>query len=585
MRTTPGAIITVIIVTVNFLMAMVQMAMAKIPEPDNIIYGTTRQGVAEVRLVVEGETIDLFRVAEAPGLSGYYVLKIPIDSIEPLSTNTFGPTVEASIWVDDELEAAYTFTIGERGTIHTFHLDSADSDNDGLLDREEQYYGTNPLATDTDGDGLPDGADIDPAQADHDGDGYDDWYEIAAGTSSYDETEMPVIYVDQANDSGVEDGSKSHPYNTIREGVENAAEYYTVLVAEGFYQDGENPPLNLNRPVRVVGSSPATTVFDSGGAITGFQLADTLGEKSSIEQLTIQHAGIGINLGSSSPVIRNTIVKELGEIGILCGSLSQARIVNATITGTLLGSGVTTMSADIALTNSIISDNGEGLVCDGVTSINQNYNNFWNNSEADYIGCSSVATNISSNPMFASPDDGDYRLYFGSLSVDGGDPVELLTKDYNGGQNVVVNSVTNLEIGDRVWINNDNKTETAIVDAVTASSVTLTSSLLGEYYSETGSHLFTALSDSRKEPASSTNRVDLGAFGNTPEAGWVVFGGDINADRQVDLTDLILGMQNLTSQLHPEIPYTGDINNDKKIGIQEVIYILNNLEKHPVKRH
>ena len=60
---------------------------------------------------------------------------------------------------------------------------TADSDGDGLLDRDEVLvHGTNPLNVDTDGDGLSDKAEItagtNPLNPDTDGDGIDDYSEI-----------------------------------------------------------------------------------------------------------------------------------------------------------------------------------------------------------------------------------------------------------------------------------------------------------------------------------------------------------------------------------------------------------------------
>jgi len=60
---------------------------------------------------------------------------------------------------------------------------TADSDGDGLLDRDERLiHGTNPLNVDTDGDGLSDKAELtagtNPLNPDTDGDGIDDYAEI-----------------------------------------------------------------------------------------------------------------------------------------------------------------------------------------------------------------------------------------------------------------------------------------------------------------------------------------------------------------------------------------------------------------------
>jgi hypothetical protein len=61
-----------------------------------------------------------------------------------------------------------------------------DSDNDGLSDEEEAFYGTDPLNPDTDGDGLFDREEIfiygtDPLNPDTDGDGFLDGDEVKSG--------------------------------------------------------------------------------------------------------------------------------------------------------------------------------------------------------------------------------------------------------------------------------------------------------------------------------------------------------------------------------------------------------------------
>lgn len=69
---------------------------------------------------------------------------------------------------------------------------AADSDNDGLLNLEEYFYGTNPLNADTDGDGMSDGWEVahglDPKSAadaggDPDGDGRTNLAEFTARTN------------------------------------------------------------------------------------------------------------------------------------------------------------------------------------------------------------------------------------------------------------------------------------------------------------------------------------------------------------------------------------------------------------------
>ena len=61
-----------------------------------------------------------------------------------------------------------------------------DSDNDGLTEEEERLYLTDPVKTDTDGDGLSDGEEVkkyhsDPNNKDSDGDGFTDGEEVKNG--------------------------------------------------------------------------------------------------------------------------------------------------------------------------------------------------------------------------------------------------------------------------------------------------------------------------------------------------------------------------------------------------------------------
>jgi len=74
--------------------------------------------------------------------------------------------------------------------------DGTDPDGDGLSNARELTLGTEPFVSDTDGDGLLDGAEVDthrtsPVNADTDNDGLTDGAEIAAGTNplAFDTTE------------------------------------------------------------------------------------------------------------------------------------------------------------------------------------------------------------------------------------------------------------------------------------------------------------------------------------------------------------------------------------------------------------
>ena len=76
---------------------------------------------------------------------------------------------------------------GEEIDSHGTSPIEADTDNDGLNDGDEIHHGSSPNDPDTDGDGLEDGEEItrrtSPTNPDTDGDGIDDGTEVANGTS------------------------------------------------------------------------------------------------------------------------------------------------------------------------------------------------------------------------------------------------------------------------------------------------------------------------------------------------------------------------------------------------------------------
>jgi len=65
----------------------------------------------------------------------------------------------------------------------------------------------------------------------------------------------PNIYVDEANVSGIEDGTKTHPFNTITEGIEAVTSGKSVMVAAGTY----NEQLIINKGIDLRGAGKEST--------------------------------------------------------------------------------------------------------------------------------------------------------------------------------------------------------------------------------------------------------------------------------------------------------------------------------------
>jgi hypothetical protein len=82
---------------------------------------------------------------------------------------------------------------------------TSDYDLDGLLDKDEFLYGTDPKNRDSDGDGVEDGLEVqvgmNPSLAgdyniDSDGDTYSNLREIISGTDPYNAASVPVVLSD-----------------------------------------------------------------------------------------------------------------------------------------------------------------------------------------------------------------------------------------------------------------------------------------------------------------------------------------------------------------------------------------------------
>ncbi|MBT7852161.1 MAG: hypothetical protein HN675_02475, partial [Opitutae bacterium] len=127
----------------------------------------------------------------------------------------------------DDLE----IPVGSSETVPDLYADtSGDLDGDGLRNAAEtNIHGTNPLKADTDSDGINDKQELalktNPTDADTDADGFTDGEEVASGTDPLGNKEVPVgasesvpgLVADSTNDSdgdGLTDAEEEHYHGT-----------------------------------------------------------------------------------------------------------------------------------------------------------------------------------------------------------------------------------------------------------------------------------------------------------------------------------------------------------------------------------
>lgn len=264
-----------------------------------------------------------------------------------------------------------------------------------------------------------------------------------------------TIYVDAASMTGIEDGSRSNPYDTVGEALAVAAGGDTVSVAPGIYYGSMRLP---DVPVSVVSEEgPAVTILDGQGSTRALVDAANppYGIDVTFEGFTMANAYYGAfawspwQTGNRPTVtLRNCILRNLGT-GVRASISSEVTVENTVIVDTrdalqvIWGRSATFRNLTIdraeraiwsyqfpapQLFNTTISNVDIAFSLNYFVSLSGSHNNVWNYGSLEQTsgnpGTLSIADTLSVDPVFvAAPDD--YRLDPDSPLIDAGIDVGL----------------------------------------------------------------------------------------------------------------------------------------------------------------
>ena len=224
----------------------------------------------------------------------------------------------------------------------------------------------------------------------------------ATGGLAFEVLGAPVTaHVDDDNTTGTEDGSESHPFNTIQEAVDAVANGGTVKVAQGTYTSAADNVVSVQGKTVYLrggyvggsdyGAAPGdfddgsrdwetnVTTIDGQNARRCVRLDQANGELSGFT-ITNGHAsgaypngqGGGVYCVNGSPTITKNVIMEnfaqSGGGGIYCaGQTAAATISNNTISRNssgAIGGGIRCDAASPRITNNTVTANGfHGIVC------------------------------------------------------------------------------------------------------------------------------------------------------------------------------------------------------------------------------
>ncbi|RLC24498.1 MAG: hypothetical protein DRH93_04420 [Deltaproteobacteria bacterium] len=335
-----------------------------------------------------------------------------------------------------------------------------DSNHNGQVDTGE----TDPCNNDTDTDGMPDGFEtqnnLDPlvndALDDLDGDGFCNLREYMGETNPDSAEDRPVwtiVYVDDGNISGIEDGSMDHPFETIEKAMAFAGPHDRVYVFAGYYKEN----LVVTKPVDLQGEEYIFPVIDgsldaspvlhyvniTSGSITGFQIRNGTGPNILCEQsgllirgniISDASNGPGVMVDSTSSVtLFNNIIYNNASDGIRSQG-TYTKVINNTITSNY-GDGIdVTDSQAVVIQNNIATQNdGFGILCSSSPVPDVMFNNAYGNTIGSYSPDFGTGTgNLQADPFFTDAVNFDYHLTANSVCIDAGTSSGAPELDFEG---------------------------------------------------------------------------------------------------------------------------------------------------------
>ena len=186
-------VFTAVVICLFSLLASATVVNARISEPHHTLYGLLPEKNTTITLKIDGETVSTYTRGENPTAGDYFVLRVPLDSLDPPLPGTYRSGVVAGLYLDTEIWPEKEVFVGGRGTVQLANLDEFPpepyyDDNTDVSPKDDIVTED---STDTDGDGYTDIVEADNLNSgilDPDGYAFDPFVANAPGGVGYSES-------------------------------------------------------------------------------------------------------------------------------------------------------------------------------------------------------------------------------------------------------------------------------------------------------------------------------------------------------------------------------------------------------------
>jgi len=228
---------------------------------------------------------------------------------------------------------------------------------------------------------------------------------------------LKEVFVDEANNSDLEDGSWEHPFNTIAEAVASGCSGGIIRVFPGIYHEHVvlKPEMtlcslygayhtHLVSPGEALG--PLLTL-DNGSMVHGFCISD--------------YSGTGVRaLSFATATVTNCVLSRLGT-GMEADAKASLAVINNTFYENVIGIRGNAGAVFSNWRNNIFCQNDMAVVADAGSMTGNGFNDYFLNGH-DVEGPALLAEDISVDPRFVAPEENNFHLTVHSLCRNAGDP-------------------------------------------------------------------------------------------------------------------------------------------------------------------